>query len=257
MTGVRHQKISTALVSGTSMLYTGRIDVAIIMGLGAVVGAIIPDLDINTSKASVKISKSIKPMLLLLISCITLVLLVHLGYVSDIGSLFLFLFTVSAVINLLVYVIKKKSNKKLLIVLSITAIMTLLTKFGYITTNSFKASTIKFILVIITLFIVYLSFRCASHRGPTHSLFIPIAGIIVTHYNIDINFIRYLVFGFWIGYLLHIFEDILNSKPTKIFWPVSKSGVCLGIVKYDGKLEFTLEVLSLIYLVITILIFMR
>ncbi len=79
-----------------------------------------------------------------------------------------------------------------------------------------------------------------KHRGVIHSIFF---GLMV---SLLISWINYWAgFGFFVGYLSHLFLDILTKSGVAVFWPLSKKKFNLGI-KSGGIIEEVIFVLLLL-----------
>lgn len=88
----------------------------------------------------------------------------------------------------------------------------------------------------------------ASHRGPTHSLFIPLVLSVLQYLTLGFGngFLQVVMLGFILGYTLHIVEDLLYGKGCKIFWPVASQNYNILDLKYDGFGEKLIEAASVI-----------
>lgn len=72
-----------------------------------------------------------------------------------------------------------------------------------------------------------------GHRGITHTLLIPIGLIFLMLFIRDYlgmyanlaSTLMSFIFGFNLGWLLHIFADLFNGKGVPLFWPLMKSKV--------------------------------
>ena len=89
-----------------------------------------------------------------------------------------------------------------------------------------------------------------SHRGFFHTPFAGILFFLIIYY-----FNAYAGLGFFTGYILHLFLDMLTKEGIALFWPLYDKKIGLGI-KSGGLLEeifFVLLLLADIYLFIIIL----
>ncbi len=86
-----------------------------------------------------------------------------------------------------------------------------------------------------------------KHRGVLHSLF---AGIILS--LIIGIFSRWGCFGFFVGYISHLFLDCLTKSGVKLFWPFGWK--IKGFVKSGGVIEDIIFVLLLLGNLILVLV---
>ena len=97
--------------------------------------------------------------------------------------------------------------------------------------QTFRTETIfsnPLILLCLGLLVVLLLFAInGAHRGFSHSLLMFLASSILVFF---IN--RQTSLFYAIGFLTHLFLDLLNKKPVRIFYPAK--GVCLGWFYADG-----------------------
>ncbi len=77
--------------------------------------------------------------------------------------------------------------------------------------NSFLGNKIKFISFFI--------YNYLGHRKITHSLFF-LLFIIYIFFKIKINL--NIIEGFFLGYISHIFFDMITPQGVYIFWPLKK-----------------------------------
>ena len=81
-----------------------------------------------------------------------------------------------------------------------------------------------------------------GHRGITHTLLFP---AILTYLLVIINeylsglpslasLLQSLLFGFWFGWVMHIFADLFNGKGVPLFWPLMQSKVHIMDVDSEG-----------------------
>ena len=78
-----------------------------------------------------------------------------------------------------------------------------------------------------------------KHRGFLHSLFIALLlSLIVASIS------RWAGFGFFVGYISHLFLDCLTKSGVKLFWPFSWK--IKGFVKSSGIVEQVVFVLLLL-----------
>lgn len=75
-----------------------------------------------------------------------------------------------------------------------------------------------------------------EHRGPTHSLAVPLAFYLCYTECITgtTPYIDVLFYSFLSGYLLHIAADMLNGKGCPLLWPILSSRYHILDIKYDG-----------------------
>ena len=76
-----------------------------------------------------------------------------------------------------------------------------------------------------------------SHRGIFHTI---IFGLIVSFVLYFVN--AFVGYGFFAGYLSHLFLDILTPSGVRLFWPLSETRVGFG-VRSGGLIEEILFVL--------------
>lgn len=81
-----------------------------------------------------------------------------------------------------------------------------------------------------------------GHRGITHTLLVPaIVGALMyvlpvyfsTFKAID-SFLMSLLFGWEVGYLMHLFADMFNGKGIPLFWPLFKKKVHVADFPSNG-----------------------
>lgn len=81
-----------------------------------------------------------------------------------------------------------------------------------------------------------------GHRGITHTLLFPALLTIMLIYVNEFlasyaflaSFVQSLIFGFWFGWVMHIFADLFNGKGVPLFWPLMKGKVHIMDVDSDG-----------------------
>lgn len=78
------------------------------------------------------------------------------------------------------------------------------------------------LLLILLLFVIN-----SAHRGFSHSLMMMVISAVLIYF---IN--RQTSLFYMIGFLSHLFLDVLNKKPVRIFYPAK--GFCLGWFYVDG-----------------------
>lgn len=69
-----------------------------------------------------------------------------------------------------------------------------------------------------------------GHRGVTHSLLFPIVLFAMLYYSGQsavvypalANIVSSLLYGFTVGWIMHIFADLFNGKGCPILWPLMK-----------------------------------
>ena len=102
---------------------------------------------------------------------------------------------------------------------------------SYVYWQTFRAETIfsnPLILVCLGLLVVLLLFAInGAHRGFSHSLLMFFASSVLVFF---IN--RQTSLFYAIGFLTHLFLDLLNKNPVRIFYPAK--GICLGWFYADG-----------------------
>lgn len=66
--------------------------------------------------------------------------------------------------------------------------------------------------------------KLLTHRGFTHTLVIPILLVLLQYFLMDhhILLLPDLVFGFNVGWVVHIIADMFNRKGVPILWPFTK-----------------------------------
>ena len=78
-----------------------------------------------------------------------------------------------------------------------------------------------------------------KHRGITHTLLIPaVIYCILSQFNFNLM-VATQIFGFLLGYVMHIFADMLNKKGVPILWPLMTSHFHIMTIK-TGTFEETL-----------------
>ena len=80
-----------------------------------------------------------------------------------------------------------------------------------------------------------------KHRGIFHTLLL---GVIL---GLVIGFIsKWAGIGFFVGYVSHLFLDILTIRGVELFYPISEKKVGVGLVRSGGLIEEILFVLLLL-----------
>lgn len=72
-----------------------------------------------------------------------------------------------------------------------------------------------------------------GHRGITHTLLVPAITLVLMYlansYLVSwpyiASIVNSLIFGFAIGYIMHLFADMFNGKGIPLFWPLMKGKV--------------------------------
>lgn len=81
-----------------------------------------------------------------------------------------------------------------------------------------------------------------GHRGITHTLLFPVL-IYALMWYVDSSFHRArsfssmmvsFLFGFLVGWVLHIFADLFNGKGVPLFWPLIRSKVHIADFPSEG-----------------------
>lgn len=81
-----------------------------------------------------------------------------------------------------------------------------------------------------------------GHRGVTHTLVVPIILIILVRaiglYLGDLHYLASLlgslIFGFFVGWVSHIFADLFNGKGCPLLWPIMQGKVHIMDLPSDG-----------------------
>ena len=81
-----------------------------------------------------------------------------------------------------------------------------------------------------------------GHRGITHTLLVPVVLVLfmsfINEYLLTVpylaSFLQSLVFGFWFGWVMHIFADLFNGKGVPLFWPLMQGKVHIMDVESKG-----------------------
>lgn len=98
-------------------------------------------------------------------------------------------------------------------------------------------------------FISYPISAIFGHRGITHSLFAIVAGVVALYiYSGQVWFMPPLI----IGYLSHIFGDLVCNSGVPLFWP-RKDKIAFPLFSTGGVLEFFIRILITCVLVWLIL----
>lgn len=82
--------------------------------------------------------------------------------------------------------------------------------------------------------------KAIKHRGITHTLLVPLIMIFLQWWlmGIHIPFLPELIFGFNIGYIIHIVADMFNKKGVPILWPAVPSNFHVATVLTGSKEEY-------------------
>ena len=69
-----------------------------------------------------------------------------------------------------------------------------------------------------------------KHRGSTHTLVVPAAllGLMYLCYYFNLQFVPDLIFGYFVGWTVHIIADMFNTTGVPILWPIVKGKISLG-----------------------------
>ena len=81
-----------------------------------------------------------------------------------------------------------------------------------------------------------------GHRGITHTLLFPVLlGLLMyftqsylVQYQYVATLTLSLLFGFEVGWVMHIFADLFNGKGCPIFWPIMRGKVHILDLPSDG-----------------------
>lgn len=139
------------------------------------------------------------------------------------------LFASAIIITLLGVFLHSKSNVNILI---------------YITGNKSLLQMVPAVLLLTTMIIIG---KFSSHRSFTHSI-IGIMGFTAPIYML----VGTLYSWFLIGFMTHIFADILTKEKVRILYPVDskgKYGICLNICNSNGIVD---KSLFFVFLFITV-----
>lgn len=95
-----------------------------------------------------------------------------------------------------------------------------------------------------------------EHRGPTHSLAVPLAFYVCYTECLtgSTPYTDVLFYSFLSGYVLHIAADLLNGKGCPLLWPILSSRYHIMDIKYDGlgeKLCCLIAILAAIAIIFT------
>lgn len=74
--------------------------------------------------------------------------------------------------------------------------------------------------------------KMLTHRGITHTLLVPAILLLLQYWlmSIPIVLLPDLIFGFNVGWVVHIAADMFNKKGVPIFWPLTKGHVHIASV---------------------------
>jgi inner membrane protein len=100
-----------------------------------------------------------------------------------------------------------------------------------------------------------------GHRGITHTLLVPaIVAVIMFLISYFLSPYKYiamvlmsLVFGYEVGYCMHIFADLFNGKGVPLFWPIMKGKVHImdlpssGVIPWIFTAVFVAIMAAIIY----------
>lgn len=72
--------------------------------------------------------------------------------------------------------------------------------------------------------------RHLTHRGITHTLLVPaiLVGIIYLCFTYNVTIIPDLLFGYLVGWIVHIIADMFNTTGVPILWPLTNKKISLG-----------------------------
>lgn len=81
-----------------------------------------------------------------------------------------------------------------------------------------------------------------GHRGILHTLLVPtLLTLLITAVNTYLptlpslaTFVQSLLFGFWFGWIMHLFADLFNGKGIPLFWPLMRNKVSIMDFESDG-----------------------
>ena len=80
-----------------------------------------------------------------------------------------------------------------------------------------------------------------KHRGMWHSLIFGLfLSVVIYVFSQDAGF------GFFVGYVLHLFSDCFTKSGVRMFWPITNRKVRFGLVRSGGLIEEVLFVLLLL-----------
>lgn len=84
-----------------------------------------------------------------------------------------------------------------------------------------------------------------THRGITHTLLAPavLTVLMLTVLDMGIPVLPDLIFGFTLGWVLHIVADLFNKKGVPILWPVVRQKIHIATVLTSSWQEGVFAVL--------------
>jgi membrane-bound metal-dependent hydrolase YbcI (DUF457 family) len=84
-----------------------------------------------------------------------------------------------------------------------------------------------------------------KHREFTHSFIIPCFLYYLFQYYENAHF-RYIISGFLVGWVAHMFMDMFNGSGIALLYPITKHRFHLLDIKYDDKFEKILYYLLIV-----------
>lgn len=82
--------------------------------------------------------------------------------------------------------------------------------------------------------------KLLTHRGITHTFLVPVLLAVLQYFLMSrrIALLPDLVFGFNVGWVVHIIADMFNKKGVPIFWPFTKAHIHVATVLTSTKQEY-------------------
>ncbi len=89
-----------------------------------------------------------------------------------------------------------------------------------------------------------------GHRGITHTLLVPIVLYVfmkllnnyLNPYQTLLSLIVSPIFGFEVGWVMHIFADLFNGKGCPLLWPISRSKISIMDLPSSGAVPWIFAV---------------
>lgn len=82
--------------------------------------------------------------------------------------------------------------------------------------------------------------KLLTHRGFTHTLVVPMLLVLLQYWlmSLPIPVLPDLVFGYNVGWLIHIIADMFNKKGVPVLWPLTKTHFHVASVLTSSKQEY-------------------
>ncbi len=127
----------------------------------------------------------------------------------------------------------RKNFNKILIIITVSVILLALAeivfKAGIVKKISSDSNIMRIIVGIMAIIMICMFGKNCPHRSFMHSI-LGLALITISAYIILPEFALYMA----VSFITHIFLDIFNKKKVKLFYPLKKPAIALGLCSAGG-----------------------